>query len=209
MKIYDAGNDFFPYGGEIEKIICVYFVPKSGSNFLAEKMRETGKLGYPLEYFSIANIAKLRKRLPCFSRSNPQALMECRTSPNGVFSFKWNCNYGPMRLPFEIDYSIFIDRQNRKAQARSFVVAEKTGKWLESTKGRGSCSEDEMQRALFQLEGIRQRTFCMAMPDRIIYLEELQENADGIVTEIMVDIFGKEIKEKQDEDLDSGQAKDE
>jgi LPS sulfotransferase NodH len=125
MNIYSKEYDFPRYPGEPSKVICVCFIPRSASNFLAMEMRKTGKLGYPLEYFSYPNTARLGMR---FKNKFPSELVRARTSPNGVFSFKWNTSFP--YLPFEPDHWLFLDRMDFWAQARSYVVAEKTGEWL-------------------------------------------------------------------------------
>lgn len=52
FTIYTEKHDFEDYTGLPNNLICLYFIPCSGSNFLADEMRKTGKLGYQLEYFS-------------------------------------------------------------------------------------------------------------------------------------------------------------
>lgn len=201
MKIYDAEYDFEFYGGEAEKIICVYFVPRSGSNFLADKMRETGKLGYPLEYFSADNIKRLRGRFPDFSRKDPSPIFNYRTSPNGVFSFKWNSNHGPIStLSFKPDYAIFLDRRDRTAQAKSYLWAQKTGQWLESREDKGDFSYKEIKRAISALNEVRQNTFTntLGLPGRYVFLEDLMENTEDIISDIIFDVLGDETEPQED-----------
>lgn len=185
MEIYNEDYDFEDYDYPPEKVICVYFVPRSGSNFLADEMRDAD-LGYPLEYFSGDNMTRLRKRLPNLSGSNLIPLIEKRTSPNGVFSFKWNSNYGgnPIVTP---DYRIFIDRKDLDAQAKSFVIAEKTRDWLKDGGMGYGPSQAEISSAKKRLAEMRANTLKMLDGKEYltIWFEDLIKDSESIIESIL------------------------
>jgi len=184
MEIYNEEFDFEGYEYPPKKIVCVYFVPRSGSNFLADEMRKTGLLGYPLEYFSGGNMARLRKRMPNITRGLLWPIIEKRTSPNGVFSFKWNSNYGGPTI-ISPDYKIFIDRKDLDAQAKSFVIAEKTGDWLKVGNAGYGPSKGEIEYAKQRLSDMRLSTLKMLNEYRAFYFEDLIEDSEGVISNIL------------------------
>lgn len=199
MEIYNEDFDFEDYEGQPEKVICVYFVPRSGSNFLADEMRKTGFLGYPLEYFSGPNMARLRKRMSDLTRENLAPLLEKRTSPNGVFSFKWNSNYGakPIITP---DYRIFIDRIDLDAQAKSFVIAEKTRDWLKVGGMGYGPSQLEIISAKNRLAEMRAGTLKMLEGEEFkrFFLEDLIKDSEGVISDILEYVGIEEENEDSD-----------
>ena len=141
---YSQEYDFPEYPGEPNKIICLAFIPRSASNFLADEMRKTGKLGYPLEYFSPAHMLDMGK------------WVRRRTSPNGVFSFKWNSSF--CVFPLGAGHFIFLDRKDSIAQARSYCIAKKTGEWTKVQNRAYSPDINEIRRNRAVLAGIRELT---------------------------------------------------
>jgi len=184
MNPYSAEFDFPFYLTESMKVICLWFIPRSGSNFLADEMRKNGKLGYPLEYFSINRIRELSKRIPELI-PDYRNIIKYRTSPNGVFSYKWNANFG-VNLPFEPDLNIFIDRQNKGLQARSYAIAKHTGEWLErKTDYSPKCYQVDMAKG--ELSKIRISTLrLLKQRDYIaIYYEDLVKDSNRIIDGII------------------------
>jgi len=168
MKIYSKKYDFEDYTGGPSKIICLAFIPRSASNYLACKMRETKRLGYPLEYFSAdKNIAQVIKK---------------RTSPNGVFSYKWNADF-IVRL--KSDFTIFLDRHDHEAQARSFCIAEKTGDWLSLEKTDYQPPSVAIKSMVSRLSELRDRTLGMIDIDKEIYFEDLIAEPGKIISEVL------------------------
>jgi len=134
--LYGDKYDFIRVENPAPTVIVLLFVHRSGSTLLACLMAQTGVLGFPLEYFASVNTLVLQQRLSRFSIDNLAPLLSVRSSPNGVFSYKWNRSYEKDPVTRVItkkmypDYCIFIDRKDRNAQALSFVKAQKTQQWV-------------------------------------------------------------------------------
>lgn len=187
MMIYSEDYDFEEYEGELKKVICVFFIPRSGGNFLAEAMQKTNRLGFPLEYFSPDNIKKLGSRF--------DTIVSKRTSPNGVFGFKWNSEF-QKKLPFEPDYIIFLDRKDQAEQACSYAIAQKTGDWLQVKNTSYKPTQAEIAAAFQKIKEIRENTLKMLPkePDKIIYYEDLMSNYEEIINEILFDIEPEKVE---------------
>ena len=179
--LYDQSLDFPDYTKPPNKVICLYFVPRSGSNLLADLMRQTGRLGFPLEYFDPGNLSILGKRMPGLAHHDFSMLFAKRTSRNGVFSFKWNSNserldYGnKVRTMLSPRFHIYIDRLNREAQARSYCIAMKTRIWV---RRKGSAahnvffepSKDDVKTACQELSRVRKDTLKLLQETAVSYL---------------------------------------
>lgn len=167
--LYDQRFDFEAYRGVPKKIVCFHFVPRSGSNLLADLIRQVGRIGFPLEYFSPANLQYLARRMPELAEYEFTRLVSCRTSPNGVFSYKWNSNFegldcsAAVTSQFRDACHVFIDRRDLAAQAKSYWDAMKTQTWL-NQKGREltvaniPATEADIRWAAHELEKVRQQT---------------------------------------------------
>ena len=55
--LYDECLDFDAYTDTPGKIVCFHFIPRSGSNLLADLIRQVGRIGFPL------NISPCQSRL--------------------------------------------------------------------------------------------------------------------------------------------------
>jgi LPS sulfotransferase NodH len=128
--LYSTDYDFPVYESDLpRKHVCIHFVPRSGTNLLADLIRQSSSLGFPLEYFSKNNIELISKRLPNLTYSDFSDLVRIRTSPNGYFSYKWNSDFDQLehssfvKIQFRPDYHIFIDRLDVHAQAVSYLKA--------------------------------------------------------------------------------------
>lgn len=121
----------------------VYMVagtPRSGTSLLAFLCKQTGALGFPLEYFTPINESLMRSRLtsgPGFD-DYVQKLMSVRTSPNGVFGFKMHYDElnafrssGGLELAaFSEMKIVLLERRDKLAQAISLLIASQTNCWI-------------------------------------------------------------------------------
>lgn len=195
---YSNEFDFEDFDGKPNKIICVYFIPKSGSTFFANKMRETNRLGFPLEYFAQENILKLQERMPDISASNILPIIKKRTSPNGVFGFKWNASYGQTYPPnLKPDYRLLLDRHDRKAQARSFCLSEFTGNWFKSSESDYNPPANDIKKTIQRLTEVRTSTLNMIGTNtcKVIYFEDLIKDSSKIIAEILEGALGLNLPE--------------
>lgn len=198
--LYEVEGDFPDYCGKPAKVICLHFIPRSGSNLLSDLMRQTGVLGYPLEYFSPGNISSLTERIPSFDVRHLDPLLRKRTSSNGVFSFKWNSGFerrkygAKLRTTLAPKYHLYIDRLDYAAQARSFCIAQKTSVWVQlKDKIKKDAayipSEDEIKSATQELAGVRVATKQLLQKIAPQYLEltseELFSNPAGVMTRVL------------------------
>ncbi|WP_146182752.1 hypothetical protein [Limnohabitans sp. Jir72] len=135
--IYGDTLDFPTHYQAPKKIVCIYFIPRSGSNYLADLLRQTNLLGFPLEYFPPGNNGSITPYM--LNRLKTiHGVISKRTSPNGVFSFKWNSSFHSncvtqdlsLKIKNKITHKIFIDREDRSAQARSYAIAKNNNNWV-------------------------------------------------------------------------------
>ena len=181
--------------------MVLLFVPRSGSTYLACLLAQTGLMGFPLEYFAPDNLLMLSKRLRGLTADSIRPLFRVRTSPNGVFSFKWNgdfqrMTYGPaIRAQLHPNYTIIIDREAHLAQAQSYARVLRTSEWIK-LKGQtldvanipepGSAEVSEAERVLevkrAELESIASEFKVPTM--RIMY-EQLLDEPIGIIQTVL------------------------
>lgn len=172
----------------------MYFIPRSGSNFLASQMRKTEKLGFPLEYFGYENLAYMSKRL-LGKGDILKSLVQIRTSPNGVFGYKWGAIFRTdFKQMFDAipckKYNIFIDRQDRVRQAESFYIARKYADWFSSRdKYDEKVSKKDLDETITLLSGIRKKTWEMIKNDNrevfLVRYGDLIEDIDGVIENIL------------------------
>lgn len=168
MTPYSEYYDYPPYQGVPKLKICLFFIPRSASNYLAGLMDEAG-LGFPLEYFSHSKFKA--------------DWIQRRTTKDGIFSFKWNSNFGYIPQLLKPDVSLFIDRRDRVAQAKSFYLAEKNGDFMRPY---GHIRmEGEFLFEQQKLDLMRVRTVAM-MPDDalVLYTEDVVKDPDGTIEKI-------------------------
>ena len=197
--LYDQRFDFEAYRGVPKKIVCFHFVPRSGSNLLADLIRQVGRVGFPLEYFSPANLQYLARRMPELAEYEFTRLVNCRTSPNGVFSYKWNSNFegldcsAAVTSQFRDACHVFIDRRDLAAQAKSYWDAMKTQTWL-NQKGREltvaniPATEADIRWAAHELEKVRQQTLGYLRRKETPYLTIMAEDIFSSPRETLVKI---------------------
>lgn len=188
------------FHGSPRLFVCLHFVPRSGSNLLADLMRQTERMGFPLEYFSPANLADLSARIPGLSLSSLGPLFERRTSPNGIFAYKWNSDFEGLAAEAEAarafapKANIFIDRRDRDAQARSYLVAGRTGIWARQNGVRYEVREPdlsarELREAKTRLAELRARTWAIAEVDGgqvlRVFAEDLFQQPARVLGDVM------------------------
>lgn len=213
--LYDECLDFDAYTDTPGKIVCFHFIPRSGSNLLADLIRQVGRIGFPLEYFSPANLGYMAERLPGLSEYDFTELMRCRTSPNGVFSYKWNSNFESLDCSTAVARQfgdarhVFIDRLDLAAQAKSYWDALKTQTWL-NQKGRDvTCAnfpatEVDIRWATDELEKVRRRTLDYLRRKEVEYVTILAEDIFSSPRETLlkiadfcgIDLAGVELPEQ-------------
>ena len=113
-------------------------VPRSGSTFFANTIWSTGCLGCPLEYTNLRGVGLMRDRFRHMqSKDYWTQVQKIRTSPNGIFGFKTFVpdlvdilRSQPDLLPLvDSRLVIYFTRRDKVAQAVSYYLASKTGRW--------------------------------------------------------------------------------
>ncbi len=192
-------QEFEPTPTMLRYAVCA--LPRSGSSLLCELLFETQLAGAPVEYFDAAQMARLCARwgthdLPSYVR----ALLEKKTSPNGVFGFK--AHYfqlveafpnGRLEAAFPGLRYVYISRRDRLRQAISWARAEQTGRWASTNQPirrveavfdrdqierlyAGICKRERAWEALFDRAGVS--------PCRILY-EDLVESPEVTVRGVL------------------------
>jgi LPS sulfotransferase NodH len=136
MQVRDRFDFEFEHRVEpvVSYMICSH--PRSGSSLLCELLANTLHAGMPAEYLRPDRMAMLKRRWGAETLDDYlHALVEHKTSPNGVFGLKahW-AQYAPIAdgepngLPAGLRY-IHVSREDRLRQAVSWVRALQTGSW--------------------------------------------------------------------------------
>jgi LPS sulfotransferase NodH len=127
-------------------------------------------------------------------------LFQRRTSPNGVFSYKWNSNFqaleGASRVTRTLTprRNVFIDRKDLDAQAKSFLVASKTGIWARQKDIKYSMeapdlSSEVMEHAKEKLSEVRAKTLAILQAEGgsplTVYGEDLFAEPATVVKSVM------------------------
>lgn len=125
-----------------------------------------------------------------------------RTSPNGIFSYKWNSNFNifdPNQKIFNIlspKHHFFLDRKDREMQALSFAKAKKSNLWINflDFQQERSINVDahDVKEAEKLLNDIRIQTIIWLEMKNIepvnIYYEDLINNPKIFITNIFKNI---------------------
>jgi trehalose 2-sulfotransferase len=118
--------------------ILIASTPRCGSHMLGHAMASTGLLGVPFEYANPANLAEWMSRLGTTS-SKPtfDALMERRTTMNGIFAIKAHFTHcesmggAQQFLDFWPHLTVVhLCRADLLRQAISYAIARQTGVWI-------------------------------------------------------------------------------
>lgn len=125
--------------------LMVASVPRSGSTAFCFELWRTGLLGAPLEY---ANLRLMKRQLRWKKSLRSELrywsiLQRVRTSPNGVFSYKFFVqDYNgllqgaPKLIPrIAPTHVIYFTRKDKVAQAVSYSKAVKSGRWFATERG--------------------------------------------------------------------------
>jgi len=141
MKLYqDQFSDHYNQARTAAppRTILIASTPRCGSHMLGHAMTETSRLGVPFEYMNPSNLLEWQNRL---DTSSPQetlrALMNIRTSANGVFCIKAHYSHCAIFGGVEAFLSalpnlcvVHIRRADVLRQAISYSIAEQTGVWI-------------------------------------------------------------------------------
>lgn len=134
---FSEAHDTAGYEGE-RKFLVLCSTGRSGSHMVGHILHNTGAFGYPLEYFNRRNLAEWERRLNVRGvRDVTAALMERRTSPNGVFGIKVHYSQlsvvGGMKgllALFPGARFVLIHRLDSLGQAISLAKAQQTKVWI-------------------------------------------------------------------------------
>jgi LPS sulfotransferase NodH len=194
MQVADRFEFEFDAGVEptVSYVICS--LPRSGSSLLCEMLANTLRAGMPAEYFRPDRVSMLMRRW-CVETFDDylHALLERKTSPNGVFGMKMH--WGQFEAIEDRDFATLfpnlrfleIRREDRLRQAVSLVRAHQTGWWASDMPPRAQrpavFDRDEIARRVTQIE--RQETAWSEVferygivPRRLTY-EELAATPEG------------------------------
>lgn len=180
--------------------------PRSGSTMLSSALVHSRRAGVPVEYFHYQELKKLGEAPP---PDKVMAFFESvrrrRTTPNGVFGMK--IHGGQFRAPFmrpqmtqegldflrRFSHVILITRQDKIAQAMSYIRSVKTGLWNSSLASDRASSryvfaeEDtpELCRTMgvFKADEIMWKALCSALKLRVFHTtyEDLAANPPAVI----------------------------
>lgn len=133
---FGALHDHPPFVGK-PRVYVVASIPRTGSHFLCDLLRQCCDLGSPFEYL---NKGRRQQWLDSASAENPgqmlNLLAQRRTSPSGWFGCKthWRDFEDGLTDPgvaafLANPHYIHIRRRDRLAQAISYVIAGQTKSW--------------------------------------------------------------------------------
>jgi LPS sulfotransferase NodH len=129
-------NDFPPT--ETRTSYAITGAARSGSSLLCHLLQQTGRMGFPMDYFLVDNLDDWRERAGAADLDEVIAFMKARrTSPNGVFGFKCfldRLEYLGARVERHFPGLRFVHltRRDLLAQAISLTRAEQTQAWNSS-----------------------------------------------------------------------------
>jgi LPS sulfotransferase NodH len=164
---YDTLGQDFDAGVETTLSYVICSTPRSGSYLLCELLWRTGAAGAPEEFFHPDFMPLLARRWGVESLDDyVAALLEHKTTPNGVFGAKihWG-QYSPVlgdrdiTALFPNTRFIHITRADRVRQAVSWVRAMQTLRWKSSESDRREVTYDaeDIAAKLRRLEGDERR----------------------------------------------------
>jgi len=149
LRYSTNGQDFdFPQFEGVPRLrFIIASTPRCGSNLLQRGLWKTGSAGAPEEYLTRAYAEDFSNRfaVPIHSSADASAvddyirrLWRIRTSPNGVFGLKLHGSHLPSALDparqlvpsLQSSSWIWIQRDNKVAQAISYLLADQTGVWI-------------------------------------------------------------------------------
>jgi LPS sulfotransferase NodH len=195
--------------------LMVATVPRSGSTAICLDLWRTGLLGAPLEYTNL-DLMNQNPRWKKFLRHEVQfwrELQRVRTSPNGVFSYKFFVQAyveilkkKPKLLPrISPTHVVYFTREDKLAQAVSYSRAIQSGAWFANAPPRHSCQYDEahIQDCLEQIsrqERSWEYVFCITDTRPLSVSYEKFMSAPGSVVQTILEyvVPGSVIREPLD-----------
>jgi trehalose 2-sulfotransferase len=119
-----------------KKTCLIASIERTGSSLLSERMRETGVLGYPSEYFNKDFMKARRHRRRISAVGQAWYAMKVGSTDNGVTSIKFlpgQFRFAKNHLRFEEWFPnafwVTTRRKDRLGQAISFEIASQTQAW--------------------------------------------------------------------------------
>lgn len=195
--LYTAAYDYPKRFSIPERSVMIAALPRSGSTFLCAALWRTGLVGAPMEYLNLPG--RETDMIPRLSNGDVGAywlaLQRCRTSANGVFSYKAffpqvqkiSQKYVDLFAKIKNDEILYISRKDKIAQAVSYSRAYQSGVWLAGAHERNvpKYSREAVQRALewIEINEAGWESFFkthLCSPFRVYY-EELIENPEQTV----------------------------
>jgi trehalose 2-sulfotransferase len=198
----------FPGPVPLRRSYIVASTPRSGSTFLCSALWQTGVLGAPSEYWNCRKRAspktigtRMMERLEASSGADYLTkLLACRTSRNGVFGLKVHFSHFEevfngfpqvLDLLAPVNF-IYIERQDKLAQAVSMARSLQTGVWaFGKNRQRPAISYDRdlISRCLESLETQRRGWLQWFETNRIephvVTYEKLVADSSGVVSGIV------------------------
>jgi LPS sulfotransferase NodH len=179
--------------------------PRSGSTFFCIECWRTGLLGAPMEYANIETMGRLWNRVAYKKdiSSYWDAVVQRRTSPNGIFGYKMfpqNYTYFAKKYPEMLQrinptHVVYLTREDRLSQAISLGRAVRSAQWFADGDTK-KLDYDETNisssiRAIETLTSQWERIFELTgtQPLRVSYEEFLKSPAETM--ERVVDFIGE------------------
>lgn len=144
---FEEKHDFEPT--QPVRYLVIASTPRCGSHMLGHSLHETGRFGFPLEYANKANLQEWQRI--CGTKdaeSTIRAIIQRRTSPNGVFAIKLHYShiaalggFTAVKRLFPDAHYVLLTRSNALNQAISFAIASQTGVWIDGQEGESSTAQ--------------------------------------------------------------------
>ena len=157
----------FKYAAPLRKSYVIASSARSGSNFLASQLWNTGVLGAPCEYLNPNfEMHTMMNRLKASSPADYIAkLVARRTSANGIFGLKAHFHnfeaflkdYPALLEVLSPVAYVYISREDKVAQAVSMAKAYQTASWTSAMKGNQTASRYDRALIAKCLEEIEQQ----------------------------------------------------
>lgn len=130
---------------QIRKKIAIISTPRCGSSLFCDVLLNTGKFGYPGEWFNprfFLGYRRFFKLTQINLHTYLDFIQKKTTSPNGVFSVKFHVNHYRQLLnnnhfdlfALNFDRIYYLNRRDKLAQAISLRRALLTGQWTSTTR---------------------------------------------------------------------------
>lgn len=132
------------YEGPTLKTLVIASTPRCGSHMLGQTLQKTEQFGDPLEYMQPTHIERWKRKYSAdHAPAALRAIMDHRTSRNGVFSIKLHYSHlralggiAKLRELFPDPRFVLLRRRDTLRQAVSHAVAHQSGVWFGDTADR-------------------------------------------------------------------------